>query len=106
MDALTVSILSSAAYDILKTGAKFTATSIKSRLKNWILEIPTAEIIAHELENLNLSDELSEKAIQRLVEENAKITGLLQKLQPAQQIVNITQNHSGSGDNVGGNKNC
>jgi 6-phosphogluconate dehydrogenase len=106
MDALTISILSSAAYEILKTGVKFTTNSIKEILKNWILDDISAGTLAIELENLGLSDELSEKAIQRKIEQSHKITDLLQTMQSSPQIINITQNHSGTGDNVGRDKNC
>ncbi|AOE80005.1 hypothetical protein A7318_15800 [Pseudomonas lurida] len=104
MDALTVSILSSAAYDILKAGLKFTGQTIKDKLKNWVLDDITAGILATKLENLDLSDELSEKAIERKIEKESDIPDLLSKNQPASQVINITQHHTGSGDNVGRDK--
>jgi hypothetical protein len=104
MDALTVSILSSAAYDILKTGLKFTSQTIKEKLKNWVLDDLTANILASKLETLDLSDELSEKAIFRRIEEDSDIAELLKNNQPPQKTINITQHHSGSGDNIGRDK--
>ena len=104
MDALTVSILSSAAYDILKTGLKFTGQTIKDKLKNWVLDDITATLLATKLEKLDLSDELSEKAIERKIENETDISDLLSKNKPAPQVINITQHHSGSGDNIGRDK--
>lgn len=105
MDALTLSLLSSAAYDLLKSGASLTAQILKDKLKKWILDDITAEKIANELDKLQLNDELSEKAIERKIE-NSEIPKILEGVQPATNITNITQTHSGSGDNVGRDKNC
>jgi len=105
MDALTLSILSSATYDLLKGGVKLTAQALKGGLKKWLLDENTAQEIVNELEQLDLDDGLSEKAIERKIE-NSNIPKILESIQPATNITNITQNHSGSGDNVGRDKNC
>ena len=105
MDALTLSILSSATYDLLKGGVKLTTQTLKDKLRKWILDESTAEKIASELDKLDLDDELSEKAIQRKIE-NTNIPTILKSIQPATNITNITQTHSGTGDNVGHDKNC
>lgn len=105
MDALTLSILSSATYDLLKIGTKLTAQALKEKLRKWILDDNTAAKIADELGKLDLGDDLSEKAIERKIE-NTNIPKILKNVQPATNITNITQTHSGSGDNVGRDKIC
>ncbi|WP_139834252.1 hypothetical protein [Pseudomonas sp. B11(2017)] len=104
MDALALSVLTSATYDLLKTTTTFTIQFIKSELKKWILDDETAGKIVSELDSLELTDELSEKAIKQKIE-STNIPKLLKDLKPS-QTTNITQNHYGSGDNVGGNKYC
>lgn len=105
MDALTLSLLSSATYDLLKSGASLSAQIIKDKLKKWVLDDATAEKIADELDKLQLNDELSEKAIERRIQ-GSEISKILEGVQPATNVTNITQSHSGSGDNVGRDKNC
>lgn len=105
MDALALSILTSATYDLLKTATKLTIKTIKTELRKWILDDETAEKIVSELNSLQLTDQMSEKAIKERIE-NTNIPKLLENLQPSLQTTNITQTHYGSGDNVGGNKNC
>ena len=105
MDPLTLSILSSATYELLKSGASLTAQTLKEKLKKWITEDITAERISSELAKLQLDDELSEKAIERKIGSTG-IPKILEGIPPATMVVNITQTHSGSGDNVGRDKNC
>lgn len=106
MDALVVSILSSAAYDLLKTSVTFTSEWVKDSLKNWIIDDITAQEIANAANKLKLNDELSEKAIQKIIESDAQTINSLKNLKPSQQTINITQNHSGTGDNIGRDKIC
>lgn len=105
MDALTLSLLSSATYDLIKSGASLTAKILKDKLKKWALDDATAEKIANELDKLQLDDGLSEKAIERKIE-NSEIPKILMGVPPATNVINIIQTHSGSGDNVGRDKNC
>ena len=79
MEFMTSAILSGFLYDMLKHGVSITADSVKEKLKDWILDDSIAPTFSKELADLNLNDELSETT--------------------------ITQNHSGTGDNIGRDKN-
>ncbi|RZO10660.1 hypothetical protein EKG40_03575 [Pseudomonas moorei] len=110
MDFITTGIIASSVYDVLKHGLKLSAGMLKERLSQWIKEDVVAEAVAEELTKLGISDEMSEVAITRRLEQSAAITGLIRDINAKVAVVahstitNVTQTHSGSGDNVAGNK--
>jgi len=104
MDFMTAAVLSGIAYDTLKKGLTFTTILIKSELKDWIIDDKTAEAVSKELNTLKLTDELSEKAIERKIIESTNLQGLIEKIKPCSEGNIIIQNHSGSGDNIGRDK--
>ncbi|KES14618.1 hypothetical protein GASC598B02_003530, partial [Gilliamella apicola SCGC AB-598-B02] len=55
------------------------------------------------LQELNLNDEMSEKAIEREINSSNEIKELLSKISAHNVDINI-QIHSGTGDNIIGNK--
>ncbi|MOA60634.1 hypothetical protein D3C78_1855610 [compost metagenome] len=69
-----------------------------------------ADAVAAELAKLKISNEMSEIAITRRLDESAEFQNLLRKINAQaalfapSQINTVTQTHSGSGDNVAGNK--
>lgn len=103
MEFLSAAILSGFVYDMLKHSVSITTTSIKEKLKGWIVDEAVAPALAEEIEKLSLNDEMSEKAIERKLLDSCEIQQILSSIQPNNTTV-ITQNHSGTGDNVGGNK--
>lgn len=110
MDFITTGIIASSAYDVLKNGLKLSAERLKERLGQWIKEDVVAEAVAEELTKLGINDEMSEVAITRRLEQSTEIAGLIREINAKAAIVapstitNVTQTHSGSGDNVAGNK--
>jgi len=104
MDFMTAAVLSGIAYDALKKGLTFTANIIKSELKDWIIDDELAEFVSKELNTLKLTDELSEKAIERKIIESTNLKDLIEKIKPYNAGNIIIQNHSGSGDNIGRDK--
>ncbi|RDI10768.1 hypothetical protein [Comamonas sp. AG1104] len=110
MDFITTGIIASTAYDLLKMGLKLTAKTIKDRLGTWIKDDVIAVAVSEELTKLGISDEMSEKSIERHLEQSVEISRLIQTINASSAVVapsaitSVSQVHSGSGDNVAGNK--
>jgi hypothetical protein len=110
MDFITTGIIASTVYDVLKHGASLSARVVKERLGKWIREDVVAEAVASELSKLQITDELSEVAINRRLEQSATISSLIRDINANSTVVapssvtHVIQTHSGSGDNVAGNK--
>lgn len=103
MEPITTAILARGIYDFLQSGLSLTKDALKERLKKFINDEVIIDKLAGKIETLPLDDEMSPKAIERRLNECEVITTTLKTL-PASSVVNITQTHSGTGDNVGGNK--
>jgi len=102
MDPITTAILSSFLYDMLKHSVSLTGSSIKTKLQDWALDEKLSEKIANEVNQLGLNNEMSETAINnRLMSSDVLIT-LLSEIKPSNTT--IAQIHSGTGDNIAGNK--
>lgn len=110
MDFITTGVIASTIYDVLKRGAQLSGDILKSRLGSWIKDEVVADALATELAKLNINDELSELAINRRLENSSQLLTLLQEINAQAAIAapstinTVTQTHSGSGDNVAGNK--
>lgn len=103
MEFLSSTILSGLVYDMLKHQVSITATAIKEKLKAWVFDEAVVPALVEEIEKLSLNDEMSEKAIERKLLESSKIQQILSSIKPNNTTI-IMQNHSGTGDNIGGNK--
>ena len=110
MDFITTAIIANSAYDIFKSGLKLSGETLKERLGQWLKEALITESVAAELTKLGLNDEMSELAITRRIEQSPEIASLIRNINADVAVVaestitSVTQNHSGSGDNVAGNK--
>jgi len=104
MDFLTASILSGITYDCIKSGLTISAELLKEKLKNWLISDDIAEVISKELVNLELTDEYSEKVIERKISESTQLIKLIEAVKPVQKGNTIIQTHHGEGDNVGRDK--
>lgn len=103
MEFLSTVVLSGIVYDMLKCSVSITAASIKDKLKDWVIDEAVAPVLAEEIEKLSLNDEMSEKVIERKLLDSIEIQQILSSIKPNNTTV-IMQNHSGTGDNIGGNK--
>lgn len=103
MEPITTAILARGIYDLLQAGLSFSKNTIKEKIKTLIKDDEVADSLSNKVEKLPLTDELSPIAIQRKFDEDPEIKKLLSSI-TAQSVVNLNQQHSGSGDNVGGNK--
>lgn len=101
---LTGAILSGITYDIIKCGTILTVDNLKDRLKNWLIDDTTLLIMSNELNKLELNDEMSEKAIERKINDSSELRALLESIKPITESNMIIQHHSGNGDNVGRDK--
>lgn len=100
--AITTAIFSSFLYDMLKHSVSITGGSIKNKLQGWLVSDDLSEKIAAEINQLGLHDEMSETAINNRLTGSSELLTLLNEIKPSNTI--ITQVHSGTGDNIAGNK--
>lgn len=103
MEFITTTILSGVIYDILKRGVFLTKDVLANNLKKWLMDDTTLEKLTVKLQELNLNDEMSEKAIEREINSSNGIKELLSKISAHNVDIDI-QIHSGTGDNIIGNK--
>lgn len=101
MEFITTTILSGVIYDILKRGVFLTKDVLANNLKKWLIDDATLEKLAIKLQELNLNDEMSEKAIEREINSSNQIKELLSKISTHNIDIQI---HAGTGDNIIGNK--
>ena len=104
MDIFTSAIASGVIYDMMKNGIAFTAKNIKDKFVGWMIDESSATLIADELKKLNLNDDMSEKAIEKIVNSSLDIQSLFKEIKTDKNADTITQIHSGTGDNVGRDK--
>lgn len=105
MGFLTSTLLSGILYDGFKTGVTITTGFLKEKLQGWLVDDDLLEKLSFKVKTLKLQD-YSEHVIERKLNESLEIQEILKLIQPEQNtnIGSVTQNHSGSGDNVIGNK--
>ena len=103
MDFLTSTVLSGMLYDGFKNGAKITASFLKEKLQGWLFDDVVIGQLADRLKVLEL-DDLAEHVIERKINESSNVLDCIKEIKIDQNIGSVTQVHSGSGDNVAGNK--
>lgn len=105
MEPITTITLSGVVYDMLKHSVLLTASNIKSRLVDWLVEDTVAEKLETELARLELNDEMSEKAIRTAMNSSDALLAALGQVKPSTTST-INQTHSGIGDNIATIKNA
>ena len=105
MNFLYSAVISGFLYDGLKNSTKLTAKYLKKKLKDWLIDDQTIDKLTKQIDRLALNDQLSEKAIKQKLEENNHIMKLLKEIEKNSSKPSVIQNHSGTGDNIAGNKN-
>ncbi len=103
MDFITATVLSGVTYDLLKHGAQISATSLKDKLRNWLLSDTQLATLADEISSLEINDEMSEKVIQKKLEQSELIKIILNSSKNSPKE-GVALQHFGTGDNVAGNK--
>lgn len=97
MDELTIGVLSSAVWDLIKKGATVTANKLKGKLKDWILSDDELNTLADTINRASMDKILSERALQEYLYSNEEIIKVLSN---AKHIENITQTVNGDGNIV------
>lgn len=100
MEPITTVVLSGILYDMMKHGVTITASNLKHKLKDWLVDDVKADLIEQQISTLNLTDEMSERAIEKSISACSALLEVIKVIQPSSQTV-ITQQHSGTGDNIG-----
>lgn len=105
MDFLTNTLLSGVLYDGFKKGAAITSDFLKEKLQGWLFDDELLAKLAEQVNTLELQD-YGEHVIERKLSESGELQEILKLIKPAQNttIGSVTQNHTGSGDNIVGNK--
>lgn len=103
MEFLTGVVASGFIYDILKAGLAVTAENIKSYFRGYLIDEALAGILEKKISILDINSDLSESAIAKRIDSSKELIALLSSIQRSTQTT-INQHHSGSGDNVAGNK--
>lgn len=105
MDFLTNTLLSGVLYDGFKKGVEITSDFLKEKLQGWLFDDELLEKLAEQVNALELQD-YGEHVIERKLSESGELQEILKLIKPEQNttIGSVTQNHSGSGDNIVGNK--
>lgn len=104
MDFLSSVVLSGFLYDMLKHGVTVTSDTVKTKLKDWAIDEVVAPALSKEISKLNLTDELSESAIEKRISQAPNLVELINSIKKVQTVTNIVQSHSGTGDNIGRDK--
>ena len=102
MEPISTVIISGVIYDMLKHSISITGSNIKTKLREWVIGDAQSEKLATAINRLDLNDEMGEKAINKQLMSSNEVVTLLSQIQPNNIV--ITQSHSGTGDNVAGNK--
>lgn len=103
VEFITGAVLSGILYDMLKHQVSLTSSNIKEKLQGWLIDDSIANTVEAELAKLQLSNEMSESAIAAKLDNSDGLIALLKEIKPTTQTT-IIQTHSGTGDNVAGNK--
>ncbi|MCK9608015.1 MAG: hypothetical protein M0R33_16355 [Methylomonas sp.] len=101
---LTGAILSGIAYEVMKCGVVMSIDELKQRLKGWLISDSEILVLADELKKLELTNEMSETAIERKISDSHDLQKLIKNIKHTSECNTIIQHHSGSGDNIGRDK--
>lgn len=98
MDGFTTSILASATYSLISSGATLTISSLKKQLKKWLLSDSDLDMLCNLIQQANINEDWSEKKIEKHFNSDPKALEIVSKVKPSQSIA-INQNHFGTGNN-------
>lgn len=96
--------ISKIASDTIKRGVKITSEQLKIQLKNWLLKDEEYEVVSEVINTIPAEYQINEKIIEAYIETNSTLTRIIEqsKIGDSRQV---NQMHTGSGDNVAGDKN-
>lgn len=103
VESITVGLLSSIIYDIIKASGSATFGKFKASLRERNLSEQDVDGIANLVPISDFDDEMSERAIEKQLAKNEELLNFLSKLKITEGNV-VNQVHYGSGDNIAGDK--
>lgn len=101
MEFLTATILSGIVYDCISKGVKFCSKFIKNQFHEWLISDEIALLIENKINELNLDEDMSAKAIEKSINKDNELLSILQSVKPAESVISINQVHNGTGHNIG-----
>ena len=104
MEYLSAAILSGITYDLVRKGIQISTSSLKAKLKNWLIKDEDIEVLAQRINEIRDIEDLSESAISKKLEQDPIVQKLI--INTKQDNINsqISQINYGDGDNFGGDK--
>ncbi len=103
-ETISTAILASCIYDMIKHSVVLTAGNLKNKLINWAINEEAANLLEQNLAKLALNQDMSESAIERELINSAELIAIIKAIKPS-NTTTIIQTHSGTGDNIAGDKN-
>lgn len=104
MEFFTSALLGGIVYDLVKMSF-FTLNGLTEKLKKWNTDPATIKAIFNELSQIDDIEDKSEKALEKLISRNHELNKIIENIQKDSSTSTIiTQNHTGTGDNIGGDK--
>ena len=103
MDSQILSIIAGIAWVAIKDGVKLTYDKLREVFKGKVVENDECKKILEILNSIPPEYKLNEKLVEGYLESNSKLMDLLSSI-VAGGNSRIVQCHTGSGDNVGGDK--
>jgi len=102
-EAISTSLLADAIYDILKHTLMITGANLKDRLRGWLIDESTLTALESQLVDLELNRDMNQSAIETRLLASDDLLEIIRHIRPDESTT-IIQTHSGTGDNVAGNK--
>lgn len=99
-----IAAISKIASDTIKKGVKITSEQLRLQLKNWLLKDEEYEVVSEVINTIPVEYQINEKIIEAYIETNSALARIIEqsKIGDSRQV---NQMHTGSGDNVAGDKN-
>ncbi len=103
MEKELVTVISKIASNTIKKGVKITAEQLRIQLKKWLLKDEEYEIISEIINTIPVECQKHEKIIEAYIETNSILSRIIEQGN-SDKSIHVEQTHTGSGDNVAGNK--
>lgn len=104
MEYLTSTMLSGMTYDLIKRGLYISVDTLRNKLKDWLINDEDIKVLVERINSIDQLEDLNESAISRRLEDDSILQKTLVNIKQDNSISQVTQTHSGRGDNVAGNK--
>lgn len=105
MEFLSSTLLSGMLYDGFRKGVDITNNFLREKLQGWLIDDELLTKLTKQVNALDLQN-YGERIIEKKLTESPELQEILTHIRPDQNtnIGSVSQSHSGSGDNVVGNK--